>query len=67
VCVCVCVCLCLSVRDHIFRITRPMFTKFIVHVTYGLGSVLRWRNNDALCTSGLWLVGVEFNAPLDTV
>ena len=48
------VCLCVSVRDHIFRITtsRPIFTKFFVHVTYGRGSVLLWRRSDKLRTSG---------------
>ena len=34
---------CLSVRDHIFRTARPIFTKCFVHVTYGRGSVLLWR------------------------
>ena len=43
---------CLSVRDHIFRTTRPIFTNIFVHVTYGRGSVLLWRRNDVLCTSG---------------
>jgi len=27
--VCVCVCVYLSVRDHIYRTTRPIFTKFL--------------------------------------
>jgi len=35
----VCLCVCLSVRDHIFGTTRPIFTNFFVHVTYGRGSV----------------------------
>jgi len=39
-CVRVCVCVCLSVRDHIPGTTRPMFTKFSMHVTYGRGSLL---------------------------
>ena len=54
VCVCVCVFVCLSVRDHIFgtRLTRAIFTKFFLHVTYGRGSVLLWRRSDMLCTSG---------------
>jgi len=43
---------CLSVRDHIFGTTRPIFTKYFVHVTYGRGSVLLWRHSDTLCTSG---------------
>ena len=46
------VCVCLSVRDHIFRTTRPIFTSFFVHVTCGRGSVLHWRRSDTLYTSG---------------
>jgi len=30
--VCVCVCVCFSVRDHIFRTKRPIFTKFLCTV-----------------------------------
>jgi len=61
VCVCVCVrtcvcvlyvCVCLSVCDHIFVTTRPIFTNFSEHVTYGRGSVLLWRRIDMICTSG---------------
>jgi len=37
-CVCVCVCVCLSIRRHVFRTSRPIFTVF-VHVTYDRGSV----------------------------
>jgi len=48
----VCVCVCLSVPDDSFGTTRPIFTKLFVHVTYGRGSVLRWRRSDMLCTSG---------------
>jgi len=36
--VCVCVCVCLSIRGHVFRTSRPIFTVF-VHVTYDRGSV----------------------------
>ena len=43
---------CLSVSDHIFGTTRPIFTKFIMHIIYGRGSVLLWRRSDMLCTSG---------------
>jgi len=43
---------CLSVRDHIFGTTRPIFTKFFIHVTYGRDSVLPWRRSDTLCSSG---------------
>ena len=32
--------MCLSVRDHVSVTTRPIFTKFSVHVVYGRGSVL---------------------------
>jgi len=49
---CLSVCVHLSVCCHIFGFTRPIFTKFFVHVTYGRGSVLMWRRNDMLCTSG---------------
>ena len=45
-------CVCLYVHDHIFGITRPIFTNIFVHVIYGRGSVIRWRRSDALCTSG---------------
>ena len=46
------VCLCVFVLDHIFGTTRPSFTDFFVHVTYGRGSVLFWHRSDKLCTSG---------------
>ena len=42
----------LSVHDHIFGTTRPIFTNFFVHVTYGLRSVHLWRRSNMLCTSG---------------
>jgi len=44
----VCVCVCLSVRDHIFGTTRPIFTKFFVHVSGDIGSVLLCRCCDTL-------------------
>ena len=53
------VCVCLSVRDHIFGATRPIFTKFLMLVNYGRGSVLLWRRSDMLCTSG-FMDGVIF-------
>ena len=46
------VCVCLSVRDHIFRTARPIFTNTFVHVTYGRGSVMLWQRSDTLCMSG---------------
>jgi len=46
------VCVCLSVHDHVFGNTLPIFTKFVVHATYGRGLVLLWRRSDALYTSG---------------
>jgi len=50
--VCLSVCVCLSARDHIFGTTRPIFTEFLAHVTYGRGSVLRSGRSDTLCTFG---------------
>jgi len=47
VCLRVCICVCLSVRDHIFSTTRPIFTKFFVHVNYGSPP----PPSDMLCTS----------------
>jgi len=32
----ICLSVCLSVRDHIFGITRPIFTRCFVHFTCGL-------------------------------
>jgi len=40
----VCLCVC-SVRDHILGTTRPIFTKFFMHVPPLVA-------NDTLCTSG---------------
>jgi len=45
-------CVCLSVREDISETTRAFFTKLVVHVTYGRGSVLLRRRCDTLCTSG---------------
>jgi len=44
-----CVSVCLSIRDHIFYTARPIFTIFLVCVTYGRGSVLLWRRNATFC------------------
>jgi len=43
---------CLSVRDHVFGTTRPIFTKFFMHVTYGRGSISVRQRSDMLRTSG---------------
>jgi len=48
----VCLCMRLSIRDHVSETTRPIFTKFLVHVTYVCGSVLLWRRSDMLHISG---------------
>ena len=48
----VCLCVCVSVRDHISGTTRPIFTKFFLHVTSSRGSVLLWRRSDMLRVSG---------------
>ena len=44
------VCVCLSAR--ISPEPRAIFTKSLVHVAYGCGSVLLWRRCDTVCTSG---------------
>jgi len=35
-----------------FGTTRPIFSKFSAHVTYGRDSVLLWRRSDTLRISG---------------
>jgi len=50
--VCLSVCQCLSVHDHISGTVYPIFTNFLMPVTYGGGSVLLWRRSDMLCTAG---------------
>jgi len=47
-----CLFLCLCVRSHISETTRPNFTKRLMRVTCGRGSVLLLRRCDTLCTSG---------------
>ena len=47
VCVFVCLYVCLSVREHVSRNTRAIFTSFFVHVTYGRGWVL-FRQGDEI-------------------
>ena len=52
--VCLSVCVCVCVREHISGTALPMFTKFLVHVTDGCGSVdLWWCCDTLMCTSGL--------------
>ena len=43
------VCLSVSVCDHISGTTRPIFTKCLVHVACGRGSVLLWQHCGMLC------------------
>jgi len=57
--VCLSMCVFVCVHNHIFENTRPIFTKFLVHVTYGRGSVLLWRCSDTLFIS-CFLDGVIF-------
>jgi len=42
---------CLSVHDHVSTTAGPIFTKFVVQIPCGRGSVLLWRRCDTLCTS----------------
>jgi len=48
----VCLFVCPSVRSRIPKTTQPIFTKFVLNVVCGSGSVLLWRSCDMLCTSG---------------
>ena len=50
--VCLSVCVCVSVHKHISGITLLIFTKFVVHIPCGCGSILLWQRCDTLCTSG---------------
>jgi len=45
------VCACVCPRS-IFGTTRPIFTTFFAHVTYGRGSVVHWRRSDTFRISG---------------
>jgi len=49
--VCACQSVCLSVREHIFGVTRAIFTKYFVPVAYGRGSVLL-RQGDEIPREG---------------
>jgi len=42
----VCLCVCLSVREDISGATHTIFTKFLVHVAYGYGSVLLGQGDE---------------------
>ena len=48
----VCLCVCVSVREHISGTAEQIFTKFLLHISRGRGSVLLWRRCATLCTSG---------------
>jgi len=41
VCVSLCSCVCLSVRGHVFRTTRPIFTKLLCMLSL-MGRYPRW-------------------------
>jgi len=47
--VCVSVCVCVCVHEHIYVITRPIFTQFFLRVTYDHGSVLLRQRCDMSC------------------
>jgi len=51
-CLSVCLSVCLSLSSHIPEITSAHFTRFSVHITGDLGSVLVWRQWNTLCPSG---------------
>ena len=48
----VCLSVCLSVSEPISVTAGPIFTKFVVQIPCGRGSVLIGRRCDTLCTSG---------------
>jgi len=43
---------CLSIHEHISGTDRPLFTKFVVQIFCGCGSIFLWRRCETLCTSG---------------
>ena len=49
---CVCLCECLSLRDQIFRITRPVFANFCACYLWPYSSIVLWRRSDTLRISG---------------
>ena len=52
VCLSVCVSVCLHLCEHISGTTGPIFTKLVVQIPCGRGSVFLWRRCDMLCNSG---------------
>ena len=52
VCASVCLSLCLSVHEHISGTSGPIFTKSVMQIPCGYGSVLLGRCCATLCTSG---------------
>jgi len=49
--VCLSVCVFVCPRSHLRNFTSDLH-QISAHVTYGRGSVLIWRRDDTLCTSG---------------
>jgi len=47
---------CLSVHSYTSTTTRLNFTKFSVHVIWGCGSVLIWRQWNAIYFWFLWIM-----------
>jgi len=56
----VCLSVCLSVREHIFRTTRAIFT-IVIHAAYHRGSVFLRRGDEILREGAI--LGVFF--PID--
>ena len=57
---------CVFVSEHISKIRRPKFTRFLMRVASDRGSIILWRHNDTLCTSGLWTT-LHFSTIASTV
>jgi len=56
------VCVCLSVHDHISGTSRPIFTKFFVHITYAFSALTllvgRQEGHPACKKTERWGAGV---------
>ena len=52
-------CACLSVREHISRSTRAIFTNFSVHVAYDRSSVLPWWGDALPRGMGNFFVAID--------